>query len=369
MYFPNPSEKWESISNTAAGFNNNHLSDAIEFAKANGSSWPLDLTEAGAVPGLTQIEQEPWNQPLGIYIPRGGPAGLILKDGKIAAKWGDPARVDMTFSIAKSYLAVLCGLAIDDGLIGTVDDRVGDYVSGDLFTAPQNQSITWRHLLNQSSEWEGTLFGKPDLVDRNRQLGPGADNSQKGHHRDLHIPGTYWEYNDVRVNVLALSLLHVFKRPLPEVLKERIMDPIGASNGWSWHGYENSWVEIDGETIQSVPGGTHWGGGIHIDTFDHARMALLIHHDGNWAGNQLLSKKWCEDLRTPSTIRPGYGYLWWLNTEGKEYPGTPETCYAAVGAGTNIMFIDPEDDLIIVARWVEQNCVSSFLAKVVAALD
>ena len=72
---------------------------------------------------------------------------------------------------------------------------------------------------------------KPDLVDRNRQVGVGADNSRKGMHRELRKPGEYWEYNDVRVNRFSLSLLQVFREPLAEVLRQRIMAPIGASDG------------------------------------------------------------------------------------------------------------------------------------------
>jgi len=368
IYFPSDKGDWETISPSSAGFDDGRLNEVIAFAEANESSWPRDLAKAGNVPGLTQIERPPWNKSLGPFKPRGGPAGLILKDGKIAASWGDTGRVDMTFSIAKSYLALLCGLANDDGLIKNVDDRVGDYVTDETFASAQNQTITWRHLLTQTSEWEGTLFDKPDLVDRNRQVGPGSDNSRKGEHRDLGTPGTFWEYNDVRVNVFALSLLHVFKRPLPDVLRERIMEPIGASAGWSWHGYENSWVDIDGQRMQSVPGGTHWGGGIHISSLDHARFALLIHRGGEWQGKRIVSEHWCTNLHSPSDINPGYGYLWWLNTGGSEYPGTPHTSYAAIGAGTNVVWIDPDDDLIVVARWVEQDQVSPLLAKIVAAL-
>ncbi len=367
-YFPSHHGDWDDVSPSGAGFNADQLREAVTFARTNETSWPHDLTAAGSVPGLTQIEPEPWNKPLGIYKPRGGPAGIVLKGGRIAAHWGDVGRVDMTFSIAKSFLSVLCGIAINDGLIKDVDDLVSTYVLDDIFRSEQNKAITWRHLLNQTSEWEGTLFDKPDLVDRNRQVGPGSNNTRKGQHRDLQAPGTFWEYNDVRVNVLSLSLLHVFKRPLPEILKERIMEPIGASNSWSWHGYENSWIEIEGAQMQSVPGGTHWGGGIHINTYDLARFALLIDRKGLWNGNRLIAKDWCKDLHAPSAIRPGYGYLWWLNTGGHEYPGTPETAYAAVGAGTNIMFIDPDDDLIIIARWLNQDFVIPFLAAVVGAL-
>ena len=95
----------------------------------------------------------------------------------------------------------------------------------------------------------------PDLSAR-----PGEAN-EKGTKRKMQPPGTHWEYNDVRVNRLALSLLRVFRRPLPHVLKERIMDPIGASATWEWHGYENSYVDIDGTKMQSVSGGAHWGRG------------------------------------------------------------------------------------------------------------
>jgi hypothetical protein len=58
--------------------------------------------------------------------------------------------------------------------------------------------------------------------------------------------------------VLALAALNVWRRPLPEVLKESIMDEIGASNTWRWYGYENSFVVIDGRIIQSVSGGGRW---------------------------------------------------------------------------------------------------------------
>ena len=91
------------------------------------------------------------------------------------------------------------------------------------------------------------LWDKPDSVDHNRQVGLGNDNSRKGTVRELERPGTRFEYNDVRVNRLALSLLRLLRRPLPEVLREAIMDPIGASDSWAWRGYRNSTVEIDGK--------------------------------------------------------------------------------------------------------------------------
>ncbi len=368
-YFPEIDDHWARVAPAEAGFDSEKLKQAVSFAETHESPWPRDLEKAGDVPGLSQFEKPPWNEALGPFKPRGGPAGLILKGGRIAAEWGDSKRVDMTFSIAKSYLAILAGIAVGDGLIGSVDDAVRDTVDGELFASDQNRAITWRHLLNQTSEWEGTLFDKPDLVDRNRQVGPGSDNSRKGEHRDLNPPGSYWEYNDVRVNVLALALLHVFRKPLADVLKSRVMDPIGASGTWRWLGYRNSFVDVDGVRMQSVPGGTHWGGGIQIDNFDHARLALLVHRDGVWNGRRLLPEGWVDALRSPCEVNPGYGYLWWLNTGKKEWPGAPERAYAAVGAGSNIILIDPDHDMILIARWIDQNAVNELVKRAVSALE
>src|SRR5690606_155828 len=100
----------------------------------------------------------------------------------------------------------------------------------------------------------------------------------------LHDPGTYWEYNDVRVNLLARCLLELFGRPLPEVLHESVMQPMGASDRWQWHGYETSWVTVRGQRLQSVSGGAHWGGGLWMHARDLARIGLLYLRDGRWDG-------------------------------------------------------------------------------------
>ena len=322
-YVPTTDQPWETTDAAKAGFDRGKLAAAIAYAQTHETSWPYDLEDAGNVPGLSQFEKPPWNQALGIFKPRGGPNGLLLRGGRIVAHWGDPARVDMTFSIAKSYLACLTGIAVGDGLIDRIDDPVARSVTAPEFASPRNVKVTWRHLLTQTSEWEGSLFDKPDLVDRNRQVGPGTDNSRKGEHRDLREPGTYWEYND---------------------------------------------VQIDGQRLQSVPGGTHWGGGIHISSFDHARFALMIHNGGTWGQHRILPEGWADALRAPSSVNDGYGFLWWLNTGHREWPAASESAYAAVGAGSNIILIDPQHDLILVARWIDQEAVNGLVAHVIDAL-
>src|SRR3546814_20805257 len=83
------------------------------------------------------------------------------------------------------------------------------------------------------------------------------------------------------------------------------MDPIGASDTWQWHGYRNSYYEIDGRVMQSVPGGSHWGGGLWIDSRDHARFGYLILRRGGWAGRRTLPDGWIAALRAPPPVNPG----------------------------------------------------------------
>lgn len=273
----------------------------------------------------------------------------------------------MTFSIAKSYLAVLTGLAVADGLIKNIDEPVGTTVRGPHFESPHNARITWRHLLQQSSEWQGELWGKSDQVDHNRQLGVGADNSRKSHARELKTPGTYYEYNDVRVNLLAYCLLQRFGRALPDVLRERVMDPIGASKDWQWHGYSTSWVELNGQRVQSVSGGAHWGGGLFISARDHARLGLLIARGGRWGDRQILPAAWVKEMLTPSPTNEGYGYLWWLNRGAARYPSASASSVFALGAGTNMIWIDPEHDLVTALRWIDKAKIDGFFARLLAA--
>jgi CubicO group peptidase (beta-lactamase class C family) len=338
---------------------------AASQAAENETPWSRDLT----VEIPRQFEEEPpWNEVLGPVRPRGGPNGLILRGGQIVAEWGNTLQIDQTFSVAKSYLSILVGLAIDRGLIRDVHDPVRLTVDDGGFDGPHNAKITWHHLLQQTSEWEGTLWDKPDLIDRNRQVGglPGA--AKKGTHRDLREPGGFWEYNDVRVNRLSLALLRVWRRPLPDVFRELVMDPIGASGDWEWRGYRNSTVEIDGRAVESVAGGSHWGGGVFIHARDQARIGLLMLRGGMWGDKRILSADWIARCRAPCPINPIYGYLWWLNSGGARYPNAPAGGYYASGAGGNMTWIDPDRGLVAAVRWTAPAATDKFLALATAAI-
>lgn len=362
-YFPPPQPSlWEKCDPAASGLDLGRIAAAARHAAEHETPWSRDL---GHMIENDFGEMPPWNEALGPVQPRGGPNGLILIDGRIAAEWGDTSRADMTFSVAKSYLSILAGLAWERGLIRDIDEPVCRSVDGGGFEPPHNDKITWRHLLQQTSEWEGTLWEKPDLIDRHRSVGGRPATGKKGTHRDLQAPGTFWEYNDVRVNRLSLALMRVWRRPLPDVFRELVMEPIGASADWRWEGYRNSWVEIDGQRMQSVPGGSHWGGGVFINARDQARIGLMLARGGVWGGRRILSPDWIERMLQPCPIYPQYGCFWWLNTDRALYPSAPDTSYYARGAGGNLTWIDPTLDIVAVLRWTDPAAMDGFMRLVI----
>jgi CubicO group peptidase (beta-lactamase class C family) len=248
-----------------------------------------------------------------------------------------------------------------------LNDRAKDYVGPefqDLFASEHNRKITWDHLLRQTSDWEGTLWGKPDWADRPE------GKPEQWPNRTLHEPGTHYKYNDVRVNVLALLTFHVLRRPLPQVLREEVMDPIGASSTWRWHGYDDSWIELDGQKVQSVSGGGHWGGGMFISARDMARFGYLFLRNGRWNDRQIVSPEWIALARKPGTANPNYGFMnWFLNTGGKPVPAVPPSAVMFAGAGQNVIYIDWDNDLVAVVRWIRGGPVLyEFLGKLVAAV-
>ena len=334
------------------------LDSAVSFAIRNETKTEYDLRIAN----YKAHEREPGYRIAGPMRERGKPAGIILKNGYIVAQWGDVRRVDMTFSVSKSYLSTVAGLALDDRLIKNIDDPVREYVWDGKFDGEHNSKITWRHLLTQSSDWSGCLFDVCDWADRPPREGTIDD----WKNRKLLEPGTTFEYNDVRVNLLAYALLQVIRKPLPVVLRERIMDPIGASTTWRWFGYDNSSVNVDGQMIESVSGGGHFGGGIFINTLDQARFGLLFLRKGKWKNRQLISEQWVNSVNQPSAANRSYGLMWWTNEENR-IGNFSQKIYSADGFGGNFIVVDNEHDLVIVVRWLDPSKIGQLVQLVINA--
>lgn len=377
-YVP-PAGTWEQRAPAQLGLDAAKLDSAVAFAVANEAKTPRDQFESNAI----GFAREPYGEPLGPFATRGPASGVVIRRGYVAATWGDPTAVEMTHSVTKSFLSTVVGLAVAKGLIRSVNDTVRGYVgpmyalnappaSGsnttgvflDPFSSAQNRRITWDNLLRQVSDWEGTLWDKPDWGDRPE------GNPDSWRTRPRNAPGAVYKYNDVRVNALALAALAVWRRPLPEVAREMIMDPIGASPTWRWYGYRNSWVLLDGRAVQSVSGGGHWGGGLFISGWDMARFGLLSLRKGKWGDTQVVPSSWIEYATTPTPANTGYGVMnHFLNVDGKLLPSAPKTAFVHLGNGTNAIVVDPEHDLVIVVRWIQNNQLDGVVKRVIAAIN
>ena len=361
LYFPSKGN-WEVKLPSDFNYDSKKIQEAIDFVVENQNNGNKDLR----VEILKGFSTEPYHSIKGPTKKRGGTNGLIIKDGYIIASWGDTKRVDMTFSVTKSYLSAVTGIAVDKNLIRSEKDFVSNYVWDKTFDGEKNSLITWEHLLNQSSDWFGNLFGINHWEDRpdiSKSIDEWRSEPQKK-------PGTHYKYNDVRVNVLAYSLLQVFRESLPKVLKKTIMDPIDASDTWRWYGYENSWVNIDGIKTQSVSGGGHNGGGIFISSEDHARFGLLFLNKGMWDGKRIISEEWIEKSISPSETNPEYGYMWWINSKlGEDYQTTdwknvPTNIFYGSGFGGNKVIIIPDENMVIVGRWFGSQTESTFIKMI-----
>ncbi len=379
-YFPD-AKSWLRRTPAELGLSATAIEQAILFHRQNEIKNPRSMEQSH----YQSFGKEPFGNAVGPFADRGEPTGVLVHKGYIVAEWGDPARCDMTHSVTKSMLSTVVGLAVEKGLISSVNDSVYRYLppielygqpalrpadefgKPELLTpfeTPHNRTITWDHLLRQTSDFEGTLWGKPDWADR-----PDPDPTKWLNH-PRNVPGSVYEYNDVRVNALALAATSVWRKPLPVVLKDAIMDPIGASTTWRWTGYRNAWIVLDGQPVQSVSGGGHWGGGLFIHALDMARFGLLTLHRGNWNGRQLLSEQWVRQATTPTPAQPTYGHMnYFLNTDRKPLPSAPASSYYHLGNGTNMIYVDPEHDLVLVVRWIDTKALDGMVKRVLAAFE
>lgn len=370
-YFP-PKGSWNKRSPSELGFNPARLDAAIQYSMENQNSNTKNLAEDIL---NTFRNEAPYNKLIGPAQERTGMNGVIIRHGYVAAEWGDTKRADMTFSVTKSFLSTVVGLAYTRGLIKDLKTPVAADMpsSVDLFKSEHNHRITWEHLLRQTSDWSGTLWDKPDWADRP----PAGQSPEQWPRREMHEPGSFYKYNDTRVNVLALAALYIWRRPLPDVLREQVMNPIGASDTWHWEAYDNAWVTIDGRRMKSVTGGGHFGGGMFINAWDMARFGYLFLNNGRWEGRTVVPEKWIDLAKSPGPANTAYGFMnWFLNTPNpvtngrparQMYDAAPPSAVAFLGNGENIIYIDWENDVVAVVRWIRN--ASGFVTRLMEAIE
>ena len=147
------------------------------------------------------------------------------------------------------------------------------------------------------------------------------------------------------MNQFANVLTRIAGQSLKELFSERIAGPIGMHSGaWNW----GDWGQVDGLLV--CGGAGNKSKGIHISARELARFGLLFLNEGNWNGEQLISREWVTQATSVQVEREGYGYNWWCN-----WPGAPEGTYAAAGFNNNKCFVIPGWDMVIVRLGTDGN--------------
>jgi CubicO group peptidase (beta-lactamase class C family) len=343
-----------STSASGATLDRSRLARVIE---AGTTEWTKAASEMASFLPL-QVGDATDRDVIGPLLSASGGSGVVLFDGREVARWGDPTIPEMAFSATKSVASVVAGVAFDTGLL-VPDERVHDVLELPEFATGNARAITWTHLLQQTSQWDGTLWTKPTSAD--------VQSFREGTEVHGTPPGAGWAYNDVRMNLLTYALTALFQQSLDKVLREVVLTPLGASESWSWHGYRNSYLDCAGVSVPVVSGGAHWGGGLFISAADLALVGQLYLDGGRAHGQQLISAEWIIRSWTPCAVKPEYGYLWWLNDNRVPWPTAPATGRSARGnGGRHLLWIDPARDLVLCARWTEG--VDQLLAEVSATV-
>ena len=119
-----------------------------------------------------------------------------------------------------------------------------------------------------------------------------------------------------------------------------------------------------------MTGGGHWGGGMFINAWDMARFGYLFLRNGKWRDKEIVSERWIQMARTPGTANLEYGFMnWFLNTGRHSLPSAPESSVTFRGNGQNIVYVDWENDVVVVVRWIAGGEVfNKFVGQVLGAL-
>ena len=284
------------------------------------------------------------------YLARNSTTGLLIARGDTILveryQYGRTDRHRFTsWSMAKTVTAMLIGIAIDEGRIRSVDDLAAAYVPALAGTEYGRTSL--RHLLQMSSgvrfrEDSPAGFTSHDvlqlILDTYGRLGPGGVGAVTSFNDRERPAGAKFSYASVETQVLGLVLARAIDRPVAEYLEEKIWQPIGAEADATWL-IDNSGQEATYCCLNAV-------------LRDYARLGLLLAHDGNWRGRQIIPAAWVLEATTVHRDQPhvwpgaatdteGYGYQTWI------LPGEHRT-FMLWGANGQRIYVDPRSKLVMV---------------------
>ncbi|MBP3127152.1 serine hydrolase [Thalassospira sp. ER-Se-21-Dark] len=273
---------------------------------------------------------------------------VVVKDGTIvheSYRNGSDANTRfMTFSVAKSYVSTLIGLALDDGFIKSLDDKVTDYLpemAGSGYDGPtirnllhMRSGVEWQEIYQFGSDTQLTQVHDNSLVAyKYRWCDYAANDSVESQNK----PGDVFNYATLDTSVLGCVLERAVGKTGAEYMSEKLWKPAGMEN-------DAYWVMDGPEDV----GREFFGAGLNATARDHARFGLMFLNKGQANGKQIVPADWIDEATIPDEgFEPtalgepfGYQYQWWT------IPGSD--AYSAIGLFHQFIYVDPENNLVIV---------------------
>ncbi len=260
---------------------------------------------------------------------------LIVRHGELVYEkyffsFNKPERRVPIYSITKSFLSALTGIAMDQGLLDSLDHKVIEYFPEYFYpnTDPRMSRVTLRDLLTMSAGFIWQEDG--EIEERWMESGNLVEAAINLKFQDA--PGSGFNYSSAHTQLLSAMLTKITGEPLREYAQRNLFSPLGIpAKNWGWAADDQ---------------GYYLGGwGMNLRPRDVARFGYLYLNDGYWDGEQVVAKEWVrQSTSTQIQVGPGmdYGYLWWV------HPGKEPSIFEAIGYGGQSLYIIPELDMVVV---------------------
>ena len=269
---------------------------------------------------------------------------IIQNDSIVYEKCTGEMAVDKiagVFSITKSFTSLLCGIAVDEGAIRSVDDPVTDYLPELLKADPMWQKLTVRHLLDMRSglDFDDTYSLRlQDLKRLNAMSRLFYGHNIPAQVRKLKFrcePGLEYRYESMTTEILGLVIERATGRRYADYLEEKVWTPLGMASP--------AYLSYDSKKHHAP----HAFGGLALTMLDLAKIGRLYLNQGVWDGKRIVSEAWIAQSTAYSEENEGYHFCWYntssVGVEKAEYPG-----FYAMGIRGQVLFVNPYKELILV---------------------
>jgi CubicO group peptidase (beta-lactamase class C family) len=254
-----------------------------------------------------------------------------------------------SWSVAKSVVSTLVGIALDEGAIASLDDVASKY-------APELQGSAYgevplRHLLTMSSGVRFTEDYKDALSDIHLMFARlfvfGDHGESVGHYlasrpREAAARARFY-YASADTLALGLALRGAVHMPLTSYLEQKLWQPLGMEYDATWN------VDGDGTELAFCC--------LNVRLRDYAKIGRLVARGGDWDGRRIVSQDWVHQATRPDAIYPpgslprgsfGYQYQWWI-------PAGSHGIFTGRGVWGQSLWVNPSHDLVIVKTSVDPD--------------